>query len=569
MKNIKIKFGVRLLALVLVPILLMMGYSIISFINIGESVKKNMLEDELIGYSSMLKNYIYDLNEGDWTYEDNILKKGDYNFSNNEFVDKMSDKLDIKISLFHNNIRVSTNVLDEKGNRMINIPVDEQVYKTILKDETYIDDKLLIGKEYYASYYIPLHQPSNNEIIGILFVGVNLSDVNNILDSAITLRTSIFFAFSIAFIIFSLWFSFTITKRIIKTSSYINEIGNGNLLVEIDDKYINETDEIADIVKESNKLKESFLNILLKMQQNFHILDKNINTAKNISENSMENLRNSQSAIEEIAKSAVIQAEEIQEVNSEVSKITNEIKIANDIIANLTVSTNQMISDNTTMESNFVNLISKNNETNEGVSILKENTNNTDLSVKEIAKITDVITAISKQTNLLALNASIESARAGSAGKGFAVVAEEIRKLSDATKEAIVEINENITNLLDNSSKAVSAITNIESLVNEQNRTMENVKISLETSKVSLKEVELKTNDISSAIKVLNKSKDIIISSVENLSALSEENAATTEETTASIEEIVSVINNLDTLILDLNNMSKDLSSSVSRFKTT
>ena len=63
----------------------------------------------------------------------------------------------------------------------------------------------------------------------------------------------------------------------------------------------------------------------------------------------------------------------------------------------------------------------------------------------EVRNITNIILKISNQTNLLSLNASIEAARAGAAGKGFAVVAEQIRLLSEQTKEA----TGNITSILD------------------------------------------------------------------------------------------------------------------------
>lgn len=58
----------------------------------------------------------------------------------------------------------------------------------------------------------------------------------------------------------------------------------------------------------------------------------------------------------------------------------------------------------------------------------------------EIVKVLDVIKHIAEQTKMLGLNASIEAARAGNMGWGFGVVAEEIRRLSELSKETAEEI---------------------------------------------------------------------------------------------------------------------------------
>lgn len=107
------------------------------------------------------------------------------------------------------------------------------------------------------------------------------------------------------------------------------------------------------------------------------------------------------------------------------------------------------------MQSGAENVSSKIASMNQDVNQLVE-------VVKRINEIVQGIDSIADRTNLLALNAAIEAARAGEAGKGFSIVAQEIRQLSDNTKELLASMD----NLLAEINKASQqSLTSVEEAV--------------------------------------------------------------------------------------------------------
>ncbi|MEK4565044.1 methyl-accepting chemotaxis protein [Alkalihalobacillus sp. FSL R5-0424] len=85
-----------------------------------------------------------------------------------------------------------------------------------------------------------------------------------------------------------------------------------------------------------------------------------------------------------------------------------------------------------------------------------------------VAEITNFIGDISRQTNLIGLNAAIEAARVGQAGAGFGVVATEVRKLSDETKKAANQIDENVSNVQNSVKRMQEEISDISSASSDQ-----------------------------------------------------------------------------------------------------
>lgn len=157
--------------------------------------------------------------------------------------------------------------------------------------------------------------------------------------------------------------------------------------------------------------------------------------------------------------------------------------------------------------------------------------------VQKVSGFVDTIISISSQTNLLALNASIEAARAGEAGKGFSVVAEQIRQLSEDTKEASNNITSIIRELNMDTKLANESIEDAVNSVTKQNELISETKDKF--SQVS-QEVGVLSQNIDEVKECMEQTRSLSNSIYDNISQLS----ATSQEVAASSNEGLENSNN-------------------------
>ncbi len=171
-----------------------------------------------------------------------------------------------------------------------------------------------------------------------------------------------------------------------------------------------------------------------------------------------------------------------------------------------------------------------------------------------------IISNISDQTNLLALNAAIEAARAGDAGKGFAVVADEIRKLAEESKNAalnignnlkgvisgIGEISQNISNvneqlegILKNNQETTSTIISILDSVSAMNSPISNIAASSEELSASTEEMTSASQNITDMSTEVSEEMGKIEEKINQISSKLDELLSNTQKSIAEIQEVV------------------------------
>ncbi|MFT8314973.1 MAG: methyl-accepting chemotaxis protein [Clostridium sp.] len=402
---------------------------------IYDNYSKNIKSSAELGYSYLDSQY-----KGNWYIKDNKLYKGDTVINDNFAIpDNIKKTTGFYVTIFMNDTRVSTNVLEENGKRAIGTKASSEVIDKVLKNrQDYIGTAKVVG-QVAITYYKPIVD-SNGKVIGMWFIGANKTSANKEIMTIMIFVISIIIIMLLISIITSYFFGDTIVKTINAVKESLNNMSNGDFTKEISKKHLTLKDEIGDMARAALKLQQDMRGIIKIIMEE----SSNIDEVLNFSQKSIRNLNESiedvsatteqlSAGMEETAASMEEMNATSQEIEGSVANMSKKATEGHNSARQINEKANEL---NITFKASQKNIVGVYSNTEIKLKAAIENSK----AIHQIKVLSDAILEISAQTNLLALNAAIEAARVGEMGKGFAVVAEEIRKLSENSKATVNEI---------------------------------------------------------------------------------------------------------------------------------
>ncbi len=156
-------------------------------------------------------------------------------------------------AIIQDDVRISTNILNEDGTRAIGTRVSEEVYNRVV-----IDGEAWIGRDYVVNgWYIAAYEPIRdiyNKVIGILYVGVEEQKYVDIQRQTILAFLVITLLGTLASMMLSYLLSKRISEPIEKLAIASRAIAGGNLEAKVD---VISNDELGDLAKTFNAMASS------------------------------------------------------------------------------------------------------------------------------------------------------------------------------------------------------------------------------------------------------------------------------------------------------------------------
>ena len=310
----KLLINVIIIAIVTISVVAVL-LTIMASANI-KKVYHNLILEELKATTEHLASEASALNDnGDWGLIDGDLVKGGDSITEElgGILDEIHAETGVDYTIFFGDTRILTTILKKGTNdRLIGTKASEAVIQAVLNGKKeYSSDSLVIEGMPYYGYYVPLFN-SDGSVAAMAFSGRENSDVmahmNSILMSMIIITIVVILAVAVAGMMMAL----KVSSQMQGIARFIDEVANGTLNGEFDERIIDNKNEIGAIAESTSLLNRKLDEVITKTKS----MSKDLNKAglELADSASQATAASSQvtDAVGEVSKGAVSQAESVQ-----------------------------------------------------------------------------------------------------------------------------------------------------------------------------------------------------------------------------------------------------------------
>ena len=454
---------------------------------------------------------------------------------------------------------------DKIGKSVENVIVKSYIQdlKSGIKHDTYVVEYDYNGSIKYAACYTD----ENGRFI--LVVSADDDDVLRDSASLIVKVTAISLLIGMAAIVVVFIFIRKIVAPLSYATNAVEELAALDFRVKNEQqerRFAGLKDEVGNIMRAVLKLRGELTAVVTELKNQSGTLFEQSDSLSKSASDTMNNMKDTDRAVDEMANGATMLAQETQSASENVIEIGNMIDKVNDNTEELAKDADNMKELGENAENILRQLIAGQKEMVTHIGVVNDKTHEANKAAGKISEVVNLITEIASQTNLLSLNASIESARAGEAGRGFAVVAENIKQLAEQTTSSAADIQDIIHDLEQKSGETVEKTEAVNNIVNKQSEDMKQTADILNQVITGITGLIDKIDSIAVSVANMDKSKENVVDVIGNLSSVSQENAASTEETSASTTMAMETVKKIADEAVNLKDIAQELEDRMKQF---